>query len=121
MPLGIGRAPLVHLISPRVVKDIGPSPSERLAPDTDSLAVASPKRNQSRAGYSRNGFQEIISIGTWGNKDTQGLWAPWTGFGCSYTPDRAGGPDSWVHDLSTGRSYLDHMMNFSTGGFAVQS
>lgn len=115
MPLGIGRAPLVHLISPRVVKDIGPSPSQRLAPDTDSLAVASPKGNQSRAGYFRNGFQEIISIGT------RSLWAPWTGFGCSCTPDRVGGPDSWVHDLLAGRFCVDHMMNFSTGGFAVQS
>lgn len=54
MPVGIGRAPSTHLISPTsVVKDIGPSPSQMSALATDSLAVAPPNGDQSRAGYFR--------------------------------------------------------------------
>lgn len=60
-------------------------------------------------------------MGLWGNEDTLGLWPLWTGFGYSCTPDRVGGPDSWVHDLLAGRSCVGHMMDVSMGGLAVQS
>ena len=60
-------------------------------------------------------------MGTWGIEDTQGLWAPWTGFGCSCTLDRVGGPYGFIFDLSTGRSCVGQMMGFSMGGHVVQS
>lgn len=64
--------------------------------------------------------QKIASLCPWGNEDTlvSGL-SFWPGFGCSCTPDRVCGPDSWVHDLLAGRSCVGHMMDVSMGGLAV--
>lgn len=54
MPLGIRRAPSIHLVSPRVaIKDTGPSPHRGQLQALASLAVASFKGDQSRADYSR--------------------------------------------------------------------
>lgn len=68
--MGVGRAPSVHLISPSVTKDIGPSPYRgQLCPLT-SLAEASLKGYQSRARYSRTWIsrdkrKKTASVGTY--------------------------------------------------------
>lgn len=53
MPLGVGRVSLSHRISPRLVKDISPSPCRCQPELLTSSAVASPKGDESRAGYSK--------------------------------------------------------------------
>lgn len=121
MPVGIGRAKSIHLISPRVVRDTGPCPNRGQLQPLTSLAVASSKSYQSRAGYSRRWISRDQTKRQQVWVRMQDLWPPWTGVCCSYTPDVVGGPDFWVHGLLAGRSCVGHKMDVSMGGLAVQS